>query len=735
MTGPDVESHPREAGAIAPARRTRAQWAVPAIAMLVFAAIWLTNTWSPSHYAIVLRAFGATDVGLVLGKPRGILSDEWGVITPLIQATVNNDLDRYNRTSAYGEDLRTTLSMPLLDWGLAFKPDKWLYPAANAAYAYSFQWLFYLFTFVGGYALLFRRLGSGRVESAALSLALYFTAFVQFWWTVFAPTVSLFPWLMLALGLRNPVPRIAAIAWIGSCWMLGFFYPPQFLPLALVGTALFLALHSGRRQWATAVFAAIGTAIACAIVVFYLRDYLAATSQTVFPGQRRVDGGSMPPVMLAELLWPAAFVKVTGLAKDYQVVNTTLNLAEASAAGTIYTLFVLAFLDYRRAFTVAPAARERRLLVALLVAFGALVAWQTLPIPGRLVAWIGFDRVPPVRSVFASGLALLLLVSLLARTYGLRFGWRRYLLLAALALIGWGITKANGNGSWLERAFPDLLVLPLAAVALAPARWLERHGRPAIAVLAAVWGVIAFGAFNPIQSAWPIFNRPTTPLSQILEARARHHPEGVLVSEQFGATLNGWGFRAATHVLPIPPMPRWHALFPDIPREELGVIFNRFAHIVPIDEDRPRLLAVNVAGVPWARLADPLIGAVDHRPLGDGLPPGPSGGHVDARVVKDGRIHIFGWAPWSGLAGDQRVSVYSDAALKPVRFQRNPRPDVAKALGDPAAVYSGFEIVLAPTAPGAADGAGPVCLVATGTTMGPEALVAEDAGVCRPGPR
>ena len=143
------------------------------------------------------------------------------MITPLIQATVNNGLARRNATSPYNEDLRTTLSMPILDWGIAFKPDKWLYPLVNGAYAYSFQWLFYLFAFVGGYALLFRRLGSAPVESFVLSLALFFTAFVQIWWTVFAPTVSVFPWILLALDIDNRIARATAIAWIGASWMLG----------------------------------------------------------------------------------------------------------------------------------------------------------------------------------------------------------------------------------------------------------------------------------------------------------------------------------------------------------------------------------------------------------------------------------------------------------------------------------------------------------------------------------
>src|SRR5262245_34746581 len=84
----------------------------------IFAAVWIANTWSVSSYAAVLQAFGARDTGLVFGEPRGVRSDEWGVFTPLVQATVNNGLRRINDTSLYREDLRNAVSLPVADWGL-----------------------------------------------------------------------------------------------------------------------------------------------------------------------------------------------------------------------------------------------------------------------------------------------------------------------------------------------------------------------------------------------------------------------------------------------------------------------------------------------------------------------------------------------------------------------------------------------------------------------------------------
>ena len=61
-----------------------------------------------------------------LGVSRPIRSDEWWVVTPLTQATINN-ISAVQQTSLYREDLRINYGMPMHDWGLAFKPTLWLY--------------------------------------------------------------------------------------------------------------------------------------------------------------------------------------------------------------------------------------------------------------------------------------------------------------------------------------------------------------------------------------------------------------------------------------------------------------------------------------------------------------------------------------------------------------------------------------------------------------------------------
>ncbi len=74
------------------------------LVLMVSGVVYVGKTWSPSSYGHVLRhhlGYAESESGPDWGKPRPIRSDEWGVVTPLTQATINNHYERYNRTSLY----------------------------------------------------------------------------------------------------------------------------------------------------------------------------------------------------------------------------------------------------------------------------------------------------------------------------------------------------------------------------------------------------------------------------------------------------------------------------------------------------------------------------------------------------------------------------------------------------------------------------------------------------------
>ena len=297
------------------------------------------------------------------------------------------------------------------------------------------------------------------------------------------------------------------------------------------------------------------------------------------------------------------------------------------------------------------------------------------------------------------------------------------------------MAKAKGNLS-LAQTFPDLVILPLAAWALLPSRWIDRHGRILVAGSAALWGAIAFGPFNPLQSAWPIFNRETTPLVRVRRPGAT----------QPRPSARRRSFRGDAERLGL-PLGR-----PCASRAADGALAGAFARDgsrraqLDIQSLRTHLADRGGPASHPGRLAEPDTGAMGeargsahrsgrrHAHRSDGVPSAPR-----RSLRRPGRrrrtTHVFGWAPWTGLADDQRLTVYGDSRLRPVRFSRIPRPDVAKALSDPALAYSGFELVFAPPAGGAGDVGAPICMVAAGTSNGVPALIVEDSGPCEPGAR
>lgn len=83
---------------------------------LIAGTVYISNTWSPSSYAYFLKYhLGYVDIKPDFGEARPVRSDEWAVVTPMTQATVNNDFKRFNKTSLYEEDLRINYGLPIAD--------------------------------------------------------------------------------------------------------------------------------------------------------------------------------------------------------------------------------------------------------------------------------------------------------------------------------------------------------------------------------------------------------------------------------------------------------------------------------------------------------------------------------------------------------------------------------------------------------------------------------------------
>lgn len=564
--------------------------------------VYVSQHWSPSSYGVLLRQIGQAGEGLVFGEPRPVRSDEWAVVTPLIQATVHNGFERFNNTSLYKEDLRINYGLPILDWGLLFKPTFWGYLFLDPARAFSLHWFATLALFIAGHFLLFGRLGLTRPVSMLLSVGLYFTPFAQFWWNEKGPIMALFPWVMLSLlAPWHWALRLMALYWIGTSWLITNFYPPLFLSLAFVGAVMILSF--GRDWFRLPRFLALAAASLAAglTAALYLKDYLLATARTVYPGGRSVGGGSVP--------WSEWFAPLFPFSTfDWQYESLRgANICEVGVVGAAFLLVALCCLRYDRVRSLLAQESDQR-APFLLMSGGLLLmaAWMVLPLPAWAGAPLLWNHVQPERMEYAFGLLLMLFAAWLCERAGLALNGRRvglYLcavLLGWFALKGWSAVSARSADVLLSR-LSDLVAIPALLLALVAAR-LWRWGAATVVLAAsALSGAIVLFAFNPIQSSKVIFAGPNEQTRALLTAERTEGGSGPVAMNMPGATLNGLGFPSVSHVTPVPALAFWRERYPDMPDAEFMATFNRYTHVrLRADISAPRSDQPDAVDIPLA---------------------------------------------------------------------------------------------------------------------------------------
>lgn len=652
-------------------------------AVFLVGALYVGNALCPSSYALGLRELGFAEAKPVAGQAREIRADEWRVITPLTQAAVNNNFERYNKTSFYNEDLRTFISLPLRDWALAFKPAQWLYGLAPPAIAFSFYHFFLSLLFLSGYTILFRKIGLDTGVSACLSLICFFSGFAQFWWTTIGGMLAYFPWtIIVALGRMHWAAQLPLMAWATAAMLLAIFYPPGAIPLAFVAAFIYVK-HRPRQQSGWRMFAVgLGAVLGAIIVAVYLKDYLEGSINTIYPGKRRVGGGNSG----FEQLWFSNFLPTAFFHQFSPLVAD--NICEIGTLGTYYNLGVMCFLDWRHA-TLRRVTHLGYVLVPLLL----VSLWAHVPVPsafGKVFLW---DFVPGRRMLFAEGFLWLLLSACAAKSIGLCLTRGRLALFSVLVFSGWWIFKYEhlASGPQSPSVGLDLLILPLVGIACMCRRYTSLSPNLGLALSSALFNVVAFADFNPLQSARPIFERAQSAYTQAFAAAVQDH--ALLVEGPSGALLNGYGFPSVVHTLPKPELAIFARMFPDMTPNELNKVFNRFAHIVISPGiQQPAVMAPDAVKIPGPTLCQSLasMSASQARAV-------TATGFIEAADRRDGTFIVTGWTPTHGPAAASQFFIGGGSKKYRVKqVEAMPRPDVANVLNDARLFCSGFRVAFVP---------------------------------------
>ena len=714
------------------------------LVVLVLAATYFALGWTPSSYGTVLDRVGATGLGLVAGEPREIRSDEWARGTPYIQAAVNNDFKRFNATSIYREDLRNFNGLPLADWSLLFKPYFWPFFVIGAPHAFSFYHVFWMALFLVGYNRLFRALRFDASTAALASLALFFTSFVQFWWTTYGSMLAGFPWiLVIVMAPLRPWVKAPTLTYVTASWLLAHFYPPMLITLAFVGLVTLVALRRDTLWPSKLLPSIIGTVLGCAVLFFYLRDVIPVMAATEFPGKRVVGGGGVATVQWLAQAFP--FLVTSGF---HHLV--AFNICEAATVGTYLPALWFFFFDPRATFRRltardAEGGRLRWALGAVLAGTVLTSLWIVAPLPSVLGRPLLWHLVPGDRMWFAGGFLVFLLALILLRESPLSFSWPRMTgAAAALGLVWYVSAKLLGGDAYGLELEELWILVPLAVVFL----FRERIGAAlpsALVGCAALVNLVGFGSFNPVQSARPIFDRPETEATAMLSRLAREHPRDWLVLGEplgqgdrpavYGAWLNGWGYRSPAHMLYAPRKEFFRSLFPDLEPGYFDWVFNRVMYVELVPGGMPvatgpatialPLDAFDAANIPVETTLPSddtfeVAGVIEHRWAIE------TAGRVESLVFE-------GWAMLDPTDPASRFRIHSELPITRAVAYPNLRPDVASRLDDPALALSGFTLRLdvAGRVPAAATRS-PICVLSEDPRRGSFVLAADPVSpACR----
>ncbi|BEE21089.1 hypothetical protein VAWG007_11840 [Aeromonas enteropelogenes] len=561
------------------------------ILLILLGLIYVGNAWSPSSYSLALNIYGV-DAKPDFGKPRAIRSDEWVVKTPLTQALVNNEFERENSTSIYGEDLRINYGLPIFDWGLFFKPSQWGYIFLSPAYAFSLYYFLLFSIFIIGYQKIIKLMGVDELSALLLSTALYFTGSVQFWWTVNAETFAFFPWVLYSLYNIKSSPIFAVLFfWFLVCWQIGNLYPPFTYALSLAAIVWIWLVIDLRTTKSKDIFYAIVAGLSAVVVVYiYFYDYVQVMQNTVYPGARSVNGGdviSLP--MIKSLFLPSLWFD-----RHYELLayNDVSNICDISTWGTMIPLLALFHINYRRLKSVISFKLLDKLVVPSICVF-VILAWALLPIPASIGKFILLDKISPKRLMLGLGLIVnFIAISLLVKNSNV-INSRRIIIFTLSALFLFVFFKGGMRNARVE--IVTLLVAGLVS-------WLVcvylKDGMLSLSAFSLIYALGIFFAFNPLLNSRYIFdNSYRTNASSMYGEQVEKF--GLVVGAAPGAVINGLGFPSGNHVLATPQLNFWRAKFPELSESDINATFNRYAHIHLIpDSDVIDVMQADVISVP-----------------------------------------------------------------------------------------------------------------------------------------
>jgi hypothetical protein len=487
--------------------------------------------------------------------------------------------------------------LPSWDWSSIMRPHLWGYLLFGLDNGMAWHWwLPAVALVVGAYLLLVTFLPRRPITAAMIAVGLFFTPFVQWWYTAGTLWSAAWPLLAMAGTVWILVDRRR---WVRFTWaavisytavtLAMCLYVPFIVPGLLVYAAFVIGYLLRVRPWregwrnlisrvAPLAVAGIGALAIAGAWAFAHRDALTALVSTVYPGQRFEHTGALlirdpHGLSLAGAPWSGALKAIS--------VPTLFgpNSSESSTV-VLMVLFLLPGLIW----FAAESLRRRRttdwltlscvVLILLILAFLYIPGWDAFAHVLQL------DRVPAERW----RIALLVLEPLTIALVVARVDAEPRRLNWIVGLASAGLAGASVIWVWCQLRVADPATLlaarhwiPIAALIVIAVGLLYVKRLVPVAALAFVMASLLMGwGVNPIYRG--VFDLSSTATGQAIDAIDNENPgEWIAIgSTEAKAMLIESDVKSFSGIQSYPSMEMWNLIDPTGRYEEY---WNRFGHI------------------------------------------------------------------------------------------------------------------------------------------------------------
>ena len=528
------------------------------------------------------------DAGVLLGTPRLIRGDEYGVTTlaMISQARARPDFPREN-PSWGAEQVPLIFSLPVRHWSMAVRPQLLGFLALDLERGFAFYWAMKAFLLIAGVFLLLLLLTGNDFAVSLMGAAwIYFSGFMQWWYSTPAmlpETVGCIALFVVAAHYVALSPRrraIAVSAGVGSLCLLDAalsLYPPFQVPLFYLGIAIGVGsilprlIADPKRELVAfragcAVAAAVGVAGLLALYYADASPTIRLMVDTAYPGARTSSGGG---VSLARIF--GGFFGHWMSEDSYPLVWA--NVCEASNFVLLFPVAIAAILW--RAWKQRPVtALEWSLSAYLVLTF----SWLAIGWPLGLGTVTGFGLSPGTRSLLGLGLGSIVLacVSLANRRVDLTDGIAARVaialaLVAALAVFGAAYNReTSGFASGVQIAITSLVGGTAGYALLARKRLL-------FALLVLAPEIASHGLVNPIAlGLGPVLDTSFARETSRIVASDPHARWAVYGGYMAADLLKTTGANVINGTKVVPPLDDLRVLDP---KATAAFTYNRYAHV------------------------------------------------------------------------------------------------------------------------------------------------------------